>query len=88
MSGFRIGEQVDAESLKASTYPVLLRQLLDKSYDEYLSYEDIDRVGTELYGEDWEEIIRRAWKHAPDVEVEYSDVLSVTDVHPVHTQSL
>ncbi len=82
VKGFRLGETVDAESLKASTYAVLIRQLLDKSYHEYITYEEIDRIASGIYGEDWEDMIRKVWKQSPDVEVGYGDAVSVTDAAP------
>lgn len=82
VKGFRLGETVDAESLKACTYAVLIRQLLDKSYSEYITFEEIDRIASDVYGEDWEETIKKIWKQSPDVEADYGDAVSVTDVAP------
>lgn len=87
VKGFRLGESVDTESLKASTYSVLIKQLLGKPYDEYISYEEIDRVASGIYGKDWEEVIHRMWKQAPDVETGYADAISVTDVPPVRANA-
>ena len=66
VKGFLLGEGVDKESLKASAYSVLIRQLLDKRYREYISYEEIDRIASSIYGAGWEEAINRQWKESPD----------------------
>ena len=86
-AGFRLGESVDKDSLKASTYAVLIRQLLDKSYQDYISYEEIDRIASGVYGEDWEETIKKIWKQSPDAETVYGDAVSVTDVRPAQTDN-
>ena len=80
VKGFLIGEHVDKESLQASTWPVLIRQLLDKSYRDYISYEEIDRIASGIYGENWEETVKRLWKASPDAEAVFADATSVTDV--------
>ena len=87
VAGFKLGENADKESLKASTYAVLIRQLLDKSYEDYISYEEIDRIASGVYGEDWEETIKQIWKQSPDAEAVYGDAISVTDVRAERTEN-
>ncbi|MCD8194431.1 MAG: hypothetical protein LUD74_07810 [Tannerellaceae bacterium] len=67
VAGFQIATQTNRESLKASSFSALLRQLIDKNYKKHLSPEEVSTIATELYGEDWQEIIKSIWKKAPDV---------------------
>jgi len=68
VKGFRLGEFADKESIKASTYAVLIRQLLDKRYKDEISFEEIDRIASGIYGDNWHEIINLLWKQSPDAE--------------------
>lgn len=78
--GFLLGEQVNPETLKASTYSALIKQLLSKNYSKYITYDEIDRIASSVYGDNWEETIDKIWKESPDVEARYSDAISMTDV--------
>ena len=66
VKGFLLIEGADRESIKASTCSVLIRQLLDKRYSAFLSFEEIDRITSDVYGPNWEEVINRQWKESPD----------------------
>jgi hypothetical protein len=68
VTGFRLGEGINKETLKASTFSALIKQLINKNFREEISYEEIDKLASAVYGEDWEEIINRIWKKAPDLE--------------------
>ena len=66
LKGFRLATSMDVLLLKRSTFPLLVNQLLKKNYRREISYEEIDHLLTSVYGEDWEEIIGKIHKKAPD----------------------
>jgi pterin-4a-carbinolamine dehydratase len=78
-NGFRMAENLDKNVLMTSTFPVLLKQLLSKDYENRLKYEEIDALASTVYGEEWREAIDRTWKHSPDVNTYYESVSGVTD---------
>lgn len=79
-AGFRLARQANREALLASSFSALLKQLINKNYQEHLSYEEIAAFGEELYGEDWEDKINHIWKYSPDAELLYEETNSVTRI--------
>jgi len=66
LKGYRLAITLDALLLKSSTFPLLVHQLLKKDYRKEIAYEEIDRFLTSVYGRDWEEVIEKINKKAPD----------------------
>lgn len=57
ITGVRMGKSISPSMAQASSYRLLLRQMLFADYREHISYEEIDEVATPLLGDDWEEMI-------------------------------
>jgi hypothetical protein len=77
--GFRMAEKLDSTVLRNSTFPLLLKQLLNKNYRDYVEYEEIDALASGVYGDAWRDAIDRAWKHSPDADLFYEGMSGVTD---------
>lgn len=70
--GFQISENINDETLRMTTFPMLIYQLIKLNYKEYLSYNELDKKSKKVFGENWEEIIN-SLKKQPDVDSLYDD---------------
>jgi hypothetical protein len=77
MKGYELSARIDDKTLKNSTFSLLLILLLKTSYEERISYKDMDTKAVQVFGENWEEIIRQKWSQV-DVDSLYDDNPFVT----------
>jgi hypothetical protein len=64
-SGVKLGNYIDPESAKASTFSGLLQLLVQQDYFNHISRDEVDKIATNIYGRDWE-INLNNWKKEPD----------------------
>ncbi len=62
--GARLGKNFDMETASASTYAGLLELLLPTNHTNFISREELDEIGQNIYGENWKNLVYD-WKKIP-----------------------
>ena len=57
----RLGEKIDRESARASSYPGVLEMLLKYNHQQEISKMELNQIGQSVFGKDWVKLVMR-WK--------------------------
>ncbi|NTS43891.1 hypothetical protein HRG84_23625 [Flavisolibacter sp. BT320] len=62
VAGAKLGEKMDSETARASTYAELLKNLLATDMGEEMAIGELHALAQRIYGEDWAKVIRNPGK--------------------------
>ena len=57
----RLGNFLDENMARASTFPGVLELLLQNNLSDYISYDELNDIGRKVYGENWQTVVAN-WK--------------------------
>jgi hypothetical protein len=63
--GLLLGQHMDLETARGSTYAGVLELLLQTNYTRLISMNEIETIATRTYGDDWVNVVNN-WKRIPD----------------------
>ena len=72
VKGYHVSNHLEDKDLQRGTFSLLIVQLLKEDYKEYISEEDLSARMEAIFGEDWRNAIKTAWKNT-DPEQLYED---------------
>lgn len=58
------GETMDKEIAMASSFRLVIDLFMDKSYEKYLGFDELQNICRPLFGEDWQKVVR-SWNKPP-----------------------
>jgi tetratricopeptide (TPR) repeat protein len=65
--GVKLGKRMDPDMARGSSFAGVLELLLPTAHEPYISYEEIEETGEQIYGEDWKKIVY-TWRKPPKKE--------------------
>jgi tetratricopeptide (TPR) repeat protein len=72
--GYKASMNIDNKTLKYSTFSLLIHQLLKLDYQKRIPEKDLKTRLVQLYGENWEDMIKKTWEHIDFENIEETQI--------------